>query len=555
MRRWGMELRVRKPLWSVLAPVAIIVAAGLAASAHAAVPAVHPAPPRIGRWEGRSGPASILFTVEQNTRHSRRYVVRPEIYCPHHSVTVGATPSAWPISATGSLSPVRVNLSRLTPPFVGHFDSERGAFTLDRAAFVSLRHDGCRGAARYFTARWDPDTAIEPDGLWEGTSRSGIAFSTFGGGSVIDLSVAVVGSNCGYFKSDILRILRVRTGGVFQVSTPGFRLSGRFSGSAAAGAWMITRLGCRGQEGTWSTRLVKPASPPVLAVGSGRLEVPSPRPVTRPTGTAVLRRPNRCAAVRVIGVRGSGEDPTTDRAMGLLPHSLAVDLAQSVRPVGVTGEGLDYPAVGVAPGNYNFHPVEYGASVGTGERKLVRLMSRRHRHCPRETWVLAAYSQGAQVVGDVLATFPPGAGQVAAVILWADPKYSPKSRSDRGAATGWGLLSDPAHHDLVRPPSAWTSRTESWCNPLDIVCDGLGLNHTISAHLTYQDWALTPAESFAATKVRDALRPPAEPSPVTAAPRRSSDRCGYALAPTACARGATPTLSSWRALRRGLLDS
>ena len=227
------------------------------------------------------------------------------------------------------------------------------------------------------------------------------------------------------------------------------------------------------------------------------------RIVTKPA--PALPSADHCAAVRVIGVRGSGEDPHSERAMGELPFALVETLAARLPHLRVTGEGLNYPAVGIIPGSSNFNPVAYGESVSKGDRALPALMRRRQRDCPTERWVLAAYSQGAEVLGDVLAKHPPGSGQVVAVVLWADPKYSPHSRADRGGANGWGILNGPLRHNPNRPPRSWASRTESWCNPVDIVCQGLGLNHTVQAHLTYQNWALRPAESFATAKLTAAL--------------------------------------------------
>jgi hypothetical protein len=102
--------------------------------------------------------------------------------------------------------------------------------------------------------------------------------------------------------------------------------------------------------------------------------------------------------------------------------------------------------------------------------------------------------------------------------------------ADRAAVVGGGLLGLEAAYALARlgvattvvhlmdrlmerqlgdrPARSWTSRTESWCNPVDIVCQRPGLNHSVGAHLTYQKWALRPAESFAIAEVRAALGRP-----------------------------------------------
>jgi hypothetical protein len=189
--------------------------------------------------------------------------------------------------------------------------------------------------------------------------------------------------------------------------------------------------------------------------------------------------------------------------MGALLYGLAEAVARKLPRVDVAAEGLVYPAIAVIPGQPNFLKKPYPASVNDGVEALKRLLLQRHTSCPRELWVLAGFSQGAQVVGNALDEHLPASGQVAAVELFGDPLYSPNSPSDRGGGRNWGILN--GDHNRERPPAAWVDRTESWCNPRDAICGGLGLGRKLSGHGEYPKLAVPRASSFAADKVKARL--------------------------------------------------
>jgi cutinase len=481
---------------------------GLASVAHARSVGVE-----LGRWQGSAkGGAKVVFTVEASAS-GRRYVVRPMVYCDSQRVSYWETslftlsqPDAWPISRGGALE--NHNTPYLPPPLGGRFSRTRASITFSAST--------CAGNDLHVEAHHVPAAPAVTDGQFNvalaphdhGLIGEVADIFTRGEGALVDSDWGVyAGADCFFFHSGVELLIGADgsfTGTASSTHPPGnigvtISVAGRFTSSTTAhGMYVLSGASCEGSPVSFTVTLGQAYQPPRPVTGGVLHRAPAP--------VAQLRDPGRCAKVRVIGVRGSGEDPNSDREMGELPYALAQALTQRLPGVRVTGEGLDYPAVGIVPGSANFNPVGYGDSVSRGVRALPALMRKRHGDCPKERWVLAAYSQGAQVLGDVLAKRPPGSRQVVAVVLWADPKFSPKSPSDRGGAKGWGILNGPLRHNAERPPRSWTSRTESWCNPVDIVCQGVGINHTVGAHLTYQNWALSPAESFAADKVRAAFR-------------------------------------------------
>ncbi|MGA7965558.1 MAG: cutinase family protein [Gammaproteobacteria bacterium] len=180
----------------------------------------------------------------------------------------------------------------------------------------------------------------------------------------------------------------------------------------------------------------EPASNPVVAPsntdpqsGSGGKPIDSP-----PTAAT------RCPTIKLIGVRGSGEPQglgrpvgAFSRALGRRLHLRPNDGAFGVDPLLYPAKPVDFKHAGNL-GPIDFEKVMFGSpykhSVATGVRHLLAtLRADPCRHASR--YILAGYSQGAEVVGNVLATGLPKRirRHIEAVVFFGDPRYNSWDRS------------------------------------------------------------------------------------------------------------------------------
>ncbi len=179
------------------------------------------------------------------------------------------------------------------------------------------------------------------------------------------------------------------------------------------------------------------------------------------------------AGVLIVWARGSDQN-FTDRAqefnafkdrigaaLGATPHA-AVQLGN------IDGDGIleknEYPAAG---GLSSIGP-KYFASRATGRSELIEYLNRRASNCPRETFVIGGFSQGADVVGD-------------AVLLEG---YGDINDGARGRVAVVAMYGDPSHYAGrgILPPRAlpgWltsSGRIGSWCDVNDMYCRAKDFN-------------------------------------------------------------------------------
>jgi alpha-beta hydrolase superfamily lysophospholipase len=101
---------------------------------------------------------------------------------------------------------------------------------------------------------------------------------------------------------------------------------------------------------------------------------------------------------------------------------------------------------------------------------LGRFLRERAGHCPAERVILAGYSAGAVVVGDVLQMVPPqalAAERVAAAVLLADPEFNPADVHTAAGTFDARYGGSPRRPAFPRPLA---SRIRSYCRRQDIVC-------------------------------------------------------------------------------------
>jgi acetylxylan esterase len=196
-----------------------------------------------------------------------------------------------------------------------------------------------------------------------------------------------------------------------------------------------------------------------------------------------------CAAVHIIVARASTE-AAGDGVIGALATLIQGDVNATV-----SQEAVVYPA----------SLTNYASSVAQGDSAMAKDVENAVSACPNEKIVLLGYSQGAQVVGDVLAGGGGGASlgaetapipsadaaKVIAAIQFGDPRHQPNlSPIDLGTDPGaQGIF--PVQSGQSR--AAFGTILRSWCDTGDPFCAG-GLN--LEAHLQYTQKYDTAANTF-----------------------------------------------------------
>jgi hypothetical protein len=191
-----------------------------------------------------------------------------------------------------------------------------------------------------------------------------------------------------------------------------------------------------------------------------------------------------CPPYEVIGARGSGQKEHKDELnMGPEVHDFFASV-QSLLGTGVVkGYGVQYPAVdvkskaGLAAGLHLGGSYTDSVREGADDVKI-HIQVRRQAGCGSTKYILAGYSQGAQVMGDVLRDSDIRKS-VAAVALFGDPYFNADSPSSRGTF-------DSASYGVFGPRPEWPSdlagHVFSYCHWHDAIC-----NDTVRHHVKGTD--------------------------------------------------------------------
>lgn len=191
-----------------------------------------------------------------------------------------------------------------------------------------------------------------------------------------------------------------------------------------------------------------------------------------------------CPTVHLITTRGTFEEQSPgDGVMGYLTTSI------KNRVPGSDSSVTQYPG-DVSP---------YNTSEAYGVGNLTASIQSYVAACPRTPLVLLGYSQGAQVVSNVLCgtsenkssvigPFPPTppldfaayGKNVKAVLLWGDPTFMANQSYNKGADTTHdGIFG----RNNVRDCQRYAGVMGSWCAEGDLVCDRTGGDG--AAHVSY----------------------------------------------------------------------
>jgi hypothetical protein len=158
-----------------------------------------------------------------------------------------------------------------------------------------------------------------------------------------------------------------------------------------------------------------------------------------------------------------------------------VDAAVADPDVPIYVESLAYPATDFAP----TFAVTYDGSIELGALVLAKEIEYLVAACPYTNVLLTGYSQGAQVIGNVLAAYnqPPlsdeAQAHVTAVALFADPSYvanetwdwNPLATANGTFARGQGAFSGYERLEWVTPENqGWIDKVRSYCLAGDLFC-------------------------------------------------------------------------------------
>jgi hypothetical protein len=171
-----------------------------------------------------------------------------------------------------------------------------------------------------------------------------------------------------------------------------------------------------------------------------------------------------CPTVFFMGARGSGE-PAGFGAV--ISHVDTQFKAQIGTAATVEDFAIPYPAIAITLPQLGGYP----SSVQAGADSAVSFIQQMNGICPKSVFVLAGWSQGADVVASTMyqvAGFPDLEARVVGATLFGDPQFNPNSAADvSGTTTGLqGVFGS-------RPefPSSSVNRIHSYCRDGDAVCN------------------------------------------------------------------------------------
>ncbi|WP_227997934.1 cutinase family protein [Nocardia australiensis] len=228
---------------------------------------------------------------------------------------------------------------------------------------------------------------------------------------------------------------------------------------------------------------------------AGRVRPPGvpPKPPERPTS-----QPAECPDVQMISVPGTWESSSNDdpHNPAANPISLMLNISRPVAeqfsPDRLDVYTVPYVAqfsnpIAIPPDGQE----SYNNSRSEGTQRMVDAMVNRYRECPLTTYVIAGFSQGAVIAGDIAAQIAAGKGpvpadQVLGVMLIADGRRTgdtgPGQAIQIGNPPPPGVGAEVALQGVNVPGISMTGarpggfgsladRTYTICAPGDLICD------------------------------------------------------------------------------------
>ena len=168
---------------------------------------------------------------------------------------------------------------------------------------------------------------------------------------------------------------------------------------------------------------------------------------------------------------------------------------------------------------YDAYSTDYCPSVAAGEILALQKIDAYHAKCPDTAIVLSGYSEGATVIGNVLAgdsgdTVCPSQGHagmfrtqsgvscnIAAVTLFGNPRHTP-DQPYNALSGGAGQAAQTRDAAGLARLAAYSPRLQDYCSIDDLVCaPGLGAN-TVEAHTNYFELYNAQAARYIADHVK-----------------------------------------------------
>lgn len=217
--------------------------------------------------------------------------------------------------------------------------------------------------------------------------------------------------------------------------------------------------------------------------------------VALPAANAANPPSSGCAAVNVITARASTES-AGEGITGALAQAIQTDSKQTV-----SRQSVSYPAT---LNNYN-------SSESQGVTAAESMLSTAVKNCPSQKQVLLGYSQGAQVMMDVIAGSAELSGgpniapvstsvssHVAAIAQFGDPGHVVNQSWDLGTSTINGLFPRTSAQLTLLNNFGGSSKINGWCDANDPFCAS---GNNTQVHLTYLNRYQTAAENFVLGKI------------------------------------------------------
>ncbi len=215
---------------------------------------------------------------------------------------------------------------------------------------------------------------------------------------------------------------------------------------------------------------------------------------------------NQCPTALFIGVRGSGE---TKNDAGGYGNTIA-DVKQRVERAIPSTESLPihYTATPVKLGDPQYG-IRYLNSMATGRQALRgALASAFQSKCTKTRFILAGYSQGAQVAADVYQNLSKSQRARVTVLLFGEPRFNPfQSKVNKGDYDRFLFGSFPGYRiiqgDAVGQVRSYCTWGDPICNASAINAGACLLNNPGCPHLAYiaRGWT-EQAAKWAVEKVR-----------------------------------------------------
>jgi hypothetical protein len=222
---------------------------------------------------------------------------------------------------------------------------------------------------------------------------------------------------------------------------------------------------------------------------------------TEVSSTAYLGAPAPCTDLLYVAVRGAGENRGDGRTLDALTDTVQGGLDRRDADATVTPVFIDFASTDVATlldetTGATALPADYTQAVATGVTRLTAVLSHARTDCPSQKWVLAGYSQGGQVIDQVLQSSTDLDRIVGVALIGDAGNYAGKPQTlvgDDANASGQGLADALASR--VTTPEALASVTWSLCSAGDVVCDSTPSAdaHALAAGLeTHQSYRSDP---------------------------------------------------------------